>query len=120
MSIRNYHALLHNQWAQKKFLCVGLDPNLEKIPESIRTGDVYDTLLNFNKAIIDATLRTETKTEPKKIIDASVASTEKNEKEKVVTKENRTDGTREIPVRAVEETDDDDTWGGLPSFLRRK
>jgi cell division protein FtsZ len=61
-----------------------------------------------------ATVRPETK----KIID--VAAAEKNEKEKPVipaAKDVRHDIPREAPIA---ETDDDDTWGGLPSFLRRK
>ncbi|HUO56335.1 MAG TPA: cell division protein FtsZ [Candidatus Paceibacterota bacterium] len=54
--------------------------------------------------------------EPKKIIDASVAEI-KIEKEKPST-------TKEIHAKEeaarVENTDDDDSWGGLPSFLRRR
>jgi cell division protein FtsZ len=59
-----------------------------------------------------ASLRTE-RPEPKKIIDAAVAA-EKLEKEKIVI--NAKDRS-ETPAKPV---DDDDTWGGLPSFLRRK
>ena len=39
--------------AKKSFLCVGLDPNPQKIPESILELD--DPLFEFNKRIIDAT-----------------------------------------------------------------
>ena len=54
--------------------------------------------------------------EPKKIIDVSVAM-EKSEKEKAPTKDTRSDTPREAAKAA---DDEDDTWGGLPSFLRRK
>jgi len=39
--------------AKKNFLCVGLDPNPQKIPESIMS--LEDPLFEFNKRIIDAT-----------------------------------------------------------------
>lgn len=39
--------------AKKSFLCVGLDTDLEKIPEHLRTAE--DPLFAFNKEIIDAT-----------------------------------------------------------------
>ncbi|MEM9051474.1 MAG: orotidine-5'-phosphate decarboxylase [Bacteroidota bacterium] len=39
--------------AKKSFLCVGLDPNPQKIPQSILQLD--DPLFEFNKRIIDAT-----------------------------------------------------------------
>jgi len=35
------------------FLCVGLDPDLNKIPEHLK--DTEDPIFEFNKAIIDAT-----------------------------------------------------------------
>ncbi|MBX2964120.1 MAG: orotidine-5'-phosphate decarboxylase [Cyclobacteriaceae bacterium] len=38
---------------KKSYLCVGLDTDLEKIPEHIRATD--DPVFTFNKAIIDAT-----------------------------------------------------------------
>ncbi len=56
--------------------------------------------------------------EPKKIVDSAVA--EKSEKDRPATpaaKDARHDIPHEVPPG---ETDDDDTWGGLPSFLRRK
>ena len=39
---------------KKSFLCVGLDSDINKIPQHMR-GD-KDAIFNFNKAIIDATL----------------------------------------------------------------
>jgi len=45
---------LHEQILQKKsFLCVGLDPDLSKIPPHLLETD--DPIFEFNKAIIDAT-----------------------------------------------------------------
>ena len=46
----NKQDLINNIKAKKSFLCVGLDPDLDKMPESIK-GNLYE----FNKAIIDAT-----------------------------------------------------------------
>lgn len=43
-------------WQQDNFVCVGLDPDYEQIPEVIKTGrPVEDALLHFNREIIDAT-----------------------------------------------------------------
>lgn len=39
--------------AKKSFLCVGLDPDLDKIPQHLLAEE--DPILSFNKAIIDAT-----------------------------------------------------------------
>lgn len=45
---------LHEQILQKKsFLCVGLDPDLDKIP--VHLLETEDPIFEFNKAIIDAT-----------------------------------------------------------------
>lgn len=45
---------LHDQILLKKsFLCIGLDPDLEKIPRHLLETD--DPIFEFNKAIIDAT-----------------------------------------------------------------
>lgn len=45
---------LHEQILQKKsFLCVGLDPDLTKIPQHLL--ETEDPIFEFNKAIIDAT-----------------------------------------------------------------
>lgn len=47
-------AQLFQQIQQKKsYLCVGLDPDLDKIPKHLLTSD--DPVLEFNKQIIDAT-----------------------------------------------------------------
>ena len=49
----NYTQLFDNILKKRSFLCVGLDPVLEKMPESCRTQE--NPLFHFNKAIIDAT-----------------------------------------------------------------
>ncbi len=52
---RNFRELLESQWAEQKFLCVGLDPDLSKIPQHLKSLSARDALFLFNKAIIDAT-----------------------------------------------------------------
>ncbi len=42
------------KWEESRFVCVGLDTEYEKLPESIRTPDRSGSILAFNKAIIDA------------------------------------------------------------------
>ncbi|HEY4516942.1 MAG TPA: orotidine-5'-phosphate decarboxylase [Candidatus Paceibacterota bacterium] len=55
MAKRNFRELLGRQWDQGKFLCVGLDSDLEKIPVSVRTGDAGQTIFAFNRSLVDAT-----------------------------------------------------------------
>ncbi len=55
MSGRNFRDLLEKQWEQGKFLCVGLDSDFEKIPEAVRKTGVGETIVAFNRAIIDTT-----------------------------------------------------------------
>ena len=45
--------LIHQIKTKKSFLCVGLDPDIEKIPEFLK--DNADPIFEFNKQIIDAT-----------------------------------------------------------------
>lgn len=65
---RNFREMLEARWADGKLACVGLDSELNKIPESARMYEygyvvdeserrvmVADTMVAFNKAIIDAT-----------------------------------------------------------------
>ena len=52
---RNFSELISAQWSRKKFLCIGLDPGFEMIPEVARTSNIHDTFLKFNTTIIDAT-----------------------------------------------------------------
>lgn len=46
--------LVENIFGKKSFLCVGLDPDLNKIPDCCKHGSEHPVLA-FNKAIIDAT-----------------------------------------------------------------
>ncbi len=57
MSERNFRQLLEKKWDEGKFLCVGLDSDFEKIPEVARPagGGVRETIVGFNRAIVDAT-----------------------------------------------------------------
>lgn len=45
--------LIHQIKAKNSFLCVGLDVDIDKIPQHLRDSD--DPIFEFNKAIIDAT-----------------------------------------------------------------
>ena len=55
MADRNFRELLERQWEKGNFLCVGLDSDFEKIPEVARKEGVRETIVSFNRAIIDAT-----------------------------------------------------------------
>ncbi len=55
MSQRNFRALLDKKWDEGKFLCVGLDSDFESIPEWIRKGSVRESIVAFNRGIVDAT-----------------------------------------------------------------
>lgn len=46
---------LNRKWTDKKFVCVGLDPEFEKLPDSVKESSKADSVLNFNKQIIDST-----------------------------------------------------------------
>lgn len=43
-------------WDQQKFVCVGLDPDLEKFPPHVRSGSIINGIIEFNHEIIDATI----------------------------------------------------------------
>ena len=50
----SFYQKLSESWhRQHSLLCVGLDPDLEKLPRLLRAGD--NPLFEFNRAIIDAT-----------------------------------------------------------------
>jgi len=51
----SFFSKLEEKWSGEKFLCVGLDPDLTKIPKLIQTKNITETIVSFNKAIIDAT-----------------------------------------------------------------
>lgn len=55
MNGRNFRDLIEAKWDEKKFLCIGLDSELERIPQSVRKEDTRQTIVAFNRAIIDAT-----------------------------------------------------------------
>lgn len=55
MATRNFMKMLEAKWAKGKFVCVGLDSNVEKLPPVIKklvgsTGQVH-----FNQAVVKAT-----------------------------------------------------------------
>jgi orotidine-5'-phosphate decarboxylase len=52
---RDFKELLNAQWERGNFLCVGLDPDYEKIPEAARRTGVRETIVAFNRTIVDAT-----------------------------------------------------------------
>ncbi len=52
---RNFKTMLENQWNQGKFVCVGLDSELSKIPEAARRLSPCETVLGFNKGIVETT-----------------------------------------------------------------
>ena len=55
MSTRNFRELLENRWSEGKFVCVGLDSELGKIPASIRRSEIAETIVQFNRSIVEAT-----------------------------------------------------------------
>ncbi len=55
MTGRNFRTLLDAQWDEKKFLCVGLDTDFEKIPEHLQSSGPHEGIFAFNTAIVDAT-----------------------------------------------------------------
>ena len=52
---RNFRELLEGKWDEGKFLCVGLDSDITKIPKAAEKEDTRTTIVAFNRAIIDAT-----------------------------------------------------------------
>jgi len=55
MNKRNFMALLRARWDKRNFVCVGLDPDLTKIPQFMRSEYVADIIVNFNNSIVSAT-----------------------------------------------------------------
>jgi len=61
MSSRSFRNLLEQHWSEGRFLCIGLDSELEKIPASAHhlNNDcslaIKETIVAFNRAIIEAT-----------------------------------------------------------------
>jgi len=52
---RNFRDLLETQWAKGKFVCVGLDSDLDKIPQSALRMRRGETIENFSCVIVEAT-----------------------------------------------------------------
>lgn len=52
---RSFRELLGRKWDEGKFLCVGLDPDLDKIPATVPGEKAGEKILAFNRAIVDAT-----------------------------------------------------------------
>lgn len=55
MAERDFRTLLEAQWDEKKFLCIGLDTDIDRIPGHMRSIGAHETITAFNRAIIDAT-----------------------------------------------------------------
>ena len=56
MTDKNFIELLKKKWKSKKFVCVGLDSQYDKIPEMVKKGvGVKEAIEKFNREIIDAT-----------------------------------------------------------------
>jgi len=61
MNDRNFRQMLEAQWSRGNFVCVGLDSEFGKIPESARRSgnerdvSVANTVVAFNRAIVEAT-----------------------------------------------------------------
>src|SRR3989344_2091030 len=53
--MRDFRELLETKWDEGKFLWVGLDSELEKIPEGAQKEDTRATIVAFNRTIVDAT-----------------------------------------------------------------
>src|SRR5262245_43941966 len=60
MGPRDFRALLGQRWRQDCLVCIGLDPDWDLIPASLKSArgqerDPGDVLYDFGRAIIDAT-----------------------------------------------------------------
>ena len=53
MSERNFRDLLEAHWAEGKFVCVGLDVDVEKFPRSVRGISIADRIVDFNCRIVE-------------------------------------------------------------------
>ena len=59
MKERNFRQMLENQWSSGKFVCVGLDSESDKIPESLQLlsprWNAIHLIAAFNRLIVEAT-----------------------------------------------------------------
>lgn len=57
--MRHFNEMLRARWAEGKCVCIGLDSDLDKIPEVVRNNISINTLsgiiVKFNRRIVDAT-----------------------------------------------------------------
>lgn len=51
----SFKQMIERQWDQGKFLCVGLDPDYQKLPASCKNSSIVNDVFGFNWKIIDAT-----------------------------------------------------------------
>jgi len=58
MVARDFRKLLEAKWDEGKFLCVGLDTDVSKIPVAVEKGSTRETVVAFNRAIVSATKTT--------------------------------------------------------------
>src|SRR3989344_9673926 len=52
---RDFWQMIRAKWAEKKFLAIGLDTDLERIPDILKQLGARLGLVGFNREIIDAT-----------------------------------------------------------------
>lgn len=55
MAARHFMDMLRAKWAEGKFVCVGLDSEYGRIPESVRFGRPDTSQVRFNSEIVEAT-----------------------------------------------------------------
>ena len=55
MVARNFRRLLEARWDQDRFVCVGLDSDIDRLPEAVRRPRPEETIFDFNRQIVDAT-----------------------------------------------------------------
>lgn len=55
MALRDFKELVSQKWDESKFLCVGLDPEFEKLPENLKRLGPKEGIIAFNTAIVEVT-----------------------------------------------------------------
>lgn len=52
----SFNQLLQDRWNDERLVCVGLDPDLDRLPDSVRIpSNTAESVISFNTSIIDAT-----------------------------------------------------------------
>lgn len=54
---QNFMELVERKWDEGKFVCIGLDSDVSKLPQKARSSKSAQAMVYFNKEIIDATHR---------------------------------------------------------------